>query len=83
MAGALSHTGLTGACTAGDFGPDAARRAPIMINVPFIVHVFVFSILAISMDRGELLMLPATGMVLGGIASLAIRLSPAQKSRRP
>jgi hypothetical protein len=68
MAGALSHTGLTGACTAGDFGPDAARRAPIMINVPFIVHIFVFSILAISMERGELLMLPAGGMVLGGIA---------------
>jgi hypothetical protein len=71
MAGALSHTGLTGACTAGDFGPDAARRAPIMINVPFIVHVFVFSILAISMDRGELLLLPATGMVLGGVALTA------------
>jgi hypothetical protein len=71
MAGALSHTGLTGACTAGDFGADAARRAPIMINVPFIVHIFVFSILAISMDRGELLMLPATLMVAVGVAITA------------
>jgi hypothetical protein len=71
MAGALSHTGLTGACTAGDFGPDAARRAPIMINVPFIVHVFVFSILALSMDRGALMMVPAALMVAGGIAITA------------
>jgi ABC-type Mn2+/Zn2+ transport system permease subunit len=29
MAGALSHAGLTGACTAGDFGEEAARRAPL------------------------------------------------------
>jgi hypothetical protein len=71
MAGALSHTGLTGACTAGDFGSDAARRAPIMINVPFIVHVFVFSILALSLDRGQLMMLPATLIVLGGIGVTA------------
>jgi len=44
MAGSLSHAGLTGACTAGDLGPDAAARAPIMINVPFLGHTFVFSI---------------------------------------
>lgn len=54
MAGALSHSGLTGACTAGDLGKTAATRAPIMINVPFFGHVFVFSILAASASRGEL-----------------------------
>jgi hypothetical protein len=48
MAGSLSHSGLTGACTAGDLGQEAAARAPIMINVPFIGHIFVFSILAHS-----------------------------------
>jgi hypothetical protein len=48
MAGSLSHSGLTGACTAGDLGQEAAARAPIMINVPFIGHLFVFSILAHS-----------------------------------
>lgn len=55
MAGALSHSGLTGACTAGDLGKTAATRAPIMINVPFFGHVFVFSILAASASRDELL----------------------------
>jgi hypothetical protein len=59
MAGSLSHAGLTGACTAGDLGDAAAKRAPIMINVPFFGHLFVFSILAVSMARGELLWLPA------------------------
>ncbi len=54
MAGALSHSGLTGACTAGDFGDEAASRAPIMINIPFFGHVFVFSILAASASKGEL-----------------------------
>jgi hypothetical protein len=39
MAGSLSHAGLTGACTAGDFGEEAARRAPIMINIPFFGHI--------------------------------------------
>lgn len=54
MAGALSHSGLTGACTAGDLGNDAASRAPIMINIPFFGHVFVFSILAASASKGSL-----------------------------
>jgi len=48
MAGSLSHAGLTGACTAGDMGTEAAVRAPIMINIPFFGHIFVFSILAAS-----------------------------------
>jgi len=55
MAGSLSHSGLTGACTAGDLGPEAAIRAPIMINIPFIGHIFVFSILAASATAGKLL----------------------------
>jgi hypothetical protein len=54
MAGGLSHAGLTGACTAGDLGDAAARRAPIMINIPFFGHIFVFSILAVSIERGAL-----------------------------
>ncbi|WP_207653592.1 hypothetical protein [Clostridium peptidivorans] len=74
MAGSLSHSGLTGACTAGDLGPDAASRAPIMINIPFFGHIFVFSILAASAARGSLLVgwvlpLVAIGVVLT-IASL-------------
>ncbi len=68
MAGALSHSGLTGACTAGDLGPEAAVRAPIMINVPFIGHIFVFSILAASATAGKLL-LPYSFAVFGaGVA---------------
>ena len=55
MAGSLSHSGLTGACTAGDLGVDAALRAPIMINIPFFGHIFVFSILAASAAGGALL----------------------------
>jgi hypothetical protein len=69
MAGSLSHSGLTGACTAGDLGEKAARRAPIMINIPFFGHIFVFSILAVSAQRGELLiswalLIAAIGIVL-------------------
>jgi len=56
MAGSLSHSGLTGACTAGDLGPEAAVRAPIMINIPFIGHIFVFSILAASAVSGKLIL---------------------------
>lgn len=55
MAGSLSHSGLTGACTGGDLGEIAASRAPIMINIPFFGHVFVFSILAASAAREELM----------------------------
>jgi len=54
MAGSLSHAGLTGACTAGDFGKDAAARAPVMINIPFLGHIFVFSILAYSVKIASL-----------------------------
>lgn len=63
MAGALSHSGLTGACTAGDLGPEAQIRAPIMINIPFIGHIFVFSILAASATSGKLL-IPYTLLVI-------------------
>jgi hypothetical protein len=63
MAGSLSHSGLTGACTAGDLGEEAAVRAPIMINVPFIGHIFVFSLLAASATAGRLL-LPYTFLIV-------------------
>ncbi len=78
MAGSLSHSGLTGACTAGDLGPEAAVRAPIMINVPFIGHIFVFSILAASATAGKLLLpysiaVVAAGAVLTYMALKALR----------
>lgn len=63
MAGSLSHSGLTGACTAGDLGNEAQVRAPIMINIPFIGHIFVFSILAASTVAGKLL-IPYTLIVV-------------------
>jgi hypothetical protein len=68
MAGALSHAGLTGACTAGDLGEGAEARAPIMINVPFFGHIFVFSILAISVERGGLAILPSLLVAGCGLA---------------
>lgn len=67
MAGSLSHSGLTGACTAGDFGQVAAKRAPIMINIPFFGHIFVFSILAVSADNGALWIWPTAIIVLVGL----------------
>ncbi|MGL1890675.1 MAG: hypothetical protein OCD02_03565 [Spirochaetaceae bacterium] len=67
MAGSLSHSGLTGACTAGDLGHIAAARAPIMINIPFFGHIFVFTILAISAKQGVLMAIPASLVVLCGI----------------
>ncbi len=78
MAGSLSHSGLTGACTAGDLGDDAQFRAPIMINIPFIGHIFVFSILAASSTAGELLLpytfiVVAAGMVLTWLALRTLR----------
>jgi len=66
MAGSLSHSGLTGACTAGDLGETAAERAPIMINIPFFGHIFVFTILAFSVESGSLLVFPALLVVLVG-----------------
>lgn len=67
MAGSLSHSGLTGACTAGDLGSKAAIRAPIMINIPFIGHIFVFSILAASATAGKLLIPYTLVVVLAGL----------------
>ena len=73
MAGGLSHSGLTGACTAGDLGARAALRAPIMINVPFFGHIFVFSILAVSAQVGGLLvgwsfLVFAAGLIITALA---------------
>jgi hypothetical protein len=68
LAGGLSHAGLTGACTAGDFGTIARIRAPIMINIPFLAHIFVFSILAASAKRGSLSMIPSVIVLIAGIA---------------
>ncbi|MCL2329624.1 MAG: hypothetical protein FWC39_14090, partial [Bacteroidetes bacterium] len=77
LAGGLSHAGLTGACTAGDLGKEAAVRAPIMINIPFTAHIFVFSILAVSAANGHLSMVPAiivlalgAGLTLWSLRSL-------------
>lgn len=67
MAGSLSHSGLTGACTAGDMGHIAAQRAPIMINVPFFGHIFVFSILAMSAVAGVLQLTPALILMACGV----------------
>lgn len=74
MAGSLSHSGLTGACTAGDLGPEAACRAPIMINVPFLGHLFVFSILALSARQDGLLRIPSGIVLLIGIVLTAFSL---------
>lgn len=72
MAGALSHAGLTGACTAGDLGEEAARRAPVMINIPFFGHVFVFSLLALSLEQGRLLVVPIALVGLAGVGMAAV-----------
>ena len=72
MAGSLSHSGLTGACTAGDLGKIAANRAPIMINVPFAAHIFVFSVLALSADKGELMLAPAAAIFIAGVIITAL-----------
>jgi hypothetical protein len=72
MAGALSHAGLTGACTAGDFGEEAARRAPVMINIPFFGHIFVFSLLALSLEQDRLLVVPIALVGLAGVVLVAV-----------
>lgn len=72
MAGALSHAGLTGACTAGDFGEEAARRAPVMINIPFFGHIFVFSLLALSLEQDRLLVVPIALVGLAGVVLAAV-----------
>ena len=86
LAGGLSHAGLTGACTAGDLGKTAASRTPIMINLPFAAHIFVFSVLAISADRGELMMLPslavlATGAILTVLSLKTLRAAEGDDSK--
>lgn len=81
MAGSLSHSGLTGACTAGDIGEVAKERAPIMINIPFFGHLFVFTILAISVSRGKLLVVPALIVVAIGIAATYFALSTLAKAK--
>ena len=72
MAGGLSHSGLTGACTAGDFGDKAAARAPIMINIPFIGHIFVFSILAVSAERGSIIYSWTLLLILVGVGFVVL-----------
>lgn len=79
MAGALSHTGLTGACTAGDLGDKAADRAPMLVNIPFAMHIFVFSILAVSADRGTLFMWPSIVMMSIGFVLLVMGLRNLKK----
>ncbi len=74
MAGSLSHSGITGACTAGDLGREAQFRAPIMINIPFIGHIFVFSILAASVAAGKLLIPYTLAIVGAGIIFTALAL---------
>ncbi len=68
MAGSLSHAGLTGACTAGDLGPVAAARASIMVNIPFLGHLILFQLLAISIDLGRLMILPTIAAALVGVS---------------
>ncbi|MCW8335600.1 hypothetical protein J4N42_17740 [Vibrio sp. SCSIO 43135] len=74
MAGGLSHSGLTGACTAGDFGKTAASRAPIMINIPFAGHIFVFTILAASAEKGTLMVEWTLPLILIGAAFVVLSL---------
>jgi len=74
LAGGLSHAGLTGACTAGDLGREAANRTPIMINLPFTAHVFVFSILAVSAERGTLMLIPSLIVFAVGVVLTAMSL---------
>ncbi|MCF7924002.1 MAG: hypothetical protein K9L64_02700 [Candidatus Izimaplasma sp.] len=80
MAGSLSHSGLTGACTAGDIGEVAKERAPIMINIPFFGHLFVFTILAISVTRGSLLLIPGLLVVALGAVFTYFALTTLRKA---
>ncbi len=81
MAGSLSHSGLTGACTAGDLGEDAQVRAPIMINVPFIGHIFVFSVLAASASAGKLIIPYTLLIVAAGVFFTAWSLRILKKAK--
>jgi len=81
MAGALSHSGLTGACTGGDLGAIAASRAPIMINVPFFGHIFVFSILAASAEAGDLIIPWVAPVVVAGLILTAFSIRTLSKAK--
>lgn len=80
MAGSLSHSGLTGACTGGDLGAEAATRAPIMINVPFFGHIFVFSILAASAKAGQLMYAWTGLIVLAGLVLTVLSIQTLKKA---
>ncbi|WP_295895654.1 hypothetical protein [uncultured Vibrio sp.] len=80
MAGGLSHSGLTGACTAGDFGKTASSRAPIMINIPFAGHIFVFTILAASAEKDALMVEWTIPLILVGAAFVALSLKNLRNS---
>lgn len=80
MAGGLSHSGLTGACTAGDLGSKAASRAPIMINVPFIGHIFVFTILAASAERGAIMTAWTLPLIVIGLAFIVLAIRNLRQS---
>lgn len=80
MAGSLSHSGLTGACTAGDLGEVAQLRAPIMINIPFVGHIFVFSVLAASAAAGNLNIPYTLMIVIAGVVFTVISLRMLRKS---
>jgi hypothetical protein len=80
MAGGLSHSGLTGACTGGDLGEKAASRAPIMINIPFFGHVFVFSILAASAKRGSIMVEWTLPLIIVGIIITIISVKTLRKA---
>lgn len=80
MAGSLSHSGLTGACTAGDLGSEAAVRAPIMINIPFIGHIFVFSILAASSVNDTLIYSYSVAVLIARLALTYISVRKLRKS---
>lgn len=67
MAGALSHAGIIGACTAGDLGALARIRTPIMINMPYLANLLVFPLLASSNNLGELFLIPAVIILVIGI----------------
>ncbi len=87
MAGSLSHSGLTGACTAGDLGEAAKERAPVTINVPFLGHLFVFTILAAAASKaiGSLLkpqvLIPAILVIVAGIVLTCLSLRVLKKAK--
>lgn len=87
MAGSLSHSGLTGACTAGDLGDIAKERAPVTINVPFLGHLFVFTILAAAASKaiGSLLkpqvLIPAILVIIAGAVLTYISLRVLRRAK--